>query len=335
MEDKIEKKRLTILKILRSANRPVSSTEITRQLNTWGDDISERTVRFHLLAMDKEGLTAIIGRQGRKITAAGMKELAKARVHEKVGFLAAKIDQMTYLMDFNLKRCTGKVVVNVSFLEKKYLQEAIPLMSRVFKTGYAMGRLLTLFDTGEQVGETQIPAGNVGIGTICSITVNGVLLQHGIPTHSVFGGLLEISDYKPTRFVEMIRYDGTTLDPLEIFIKSGMTDYSNATASGNGLIGASFREVPAVSRDRVLEIASELEKIGLGSFMEIGWPGQALMGIPIPDGQIGAIVIGGLNPVAILEENKIEVFSKALSGLVDYKRLFHYDELEQRARKLM
>jgi hypothetical protein len=146
---------------------------------------------------------------------------------------------------------------------------------------------------------------------------------------------LEIINKKPTRFVEMIRYDGTSLDPLEIFIKSRMTDYTNATENGYGLIGASFREVPAVSRDRVIEIAAQLEKIGLGSFMDIGWPEQSLLGIPIPDGQIGAIVIGGLNPIAILVEQNIDVYSQALSGLVEYQRLFPYEELEQRAKKIL
>ena len=46
--------------------------------------------------------------------------------------------------------------------------------------------------------------------------------------------------------------------------------------------------------------------------------------------RIGAIVIGGLNPVAILEEQGIEVASRALSGLVDYRRLFPYEELAER-----
>ena len=36
--------------------------------------------------------------------------------------------------------------------------------------------------------------------------------------------------------------------------------------------------------------------------MRIGHPGQALLQIPGSQGRAGAIVIGGLNPVAILEE---------------------------------
>ena len=334
MIEKVEKKRLAILRILRDTNNPIASHKITEQLVNMGFDIRERTVRFHLLAMDKDGLTEYIGRQGRKITKKGILELSKARVIEKVGFLNAKIDQMTYSMNFNLLRLDGTVVVNVSLLKVEQIEEAYPLMVSVFKAGYAMGRLITLFNPGEQVGEIYIPDGFVGIGTVCSITLNGVLLAHGIPTNSRFGGVLEIVNKKPTRFVEIINYDGTSLDPLEIFSKSGMTNYIGATTSGNGLIGASFREVPAVSRDKVIELANQLEKVGIGGVFKVGWPGQSLCEIPINEGLVGVIVIGGLNPVAILEEYGFDVNSKALSGLIDYNRLFSYQELENRVKKL-
>jgi repressor of nif and glnA expression len=230
-------------------------------------------------------------------------------------------------MDFDLKNREGTVVINISILERDLLRKTISSISRVFEEGYAMGHLMAILNPGEKIGEMSVPTGMIGIGTVCSITLNGVLLQNGIPTTSRFGGLLELKGKKPTRFVEIIKYDGTSLDPLEIFIRSGMTDYIGATESGDGRIGASFREVPAESRDKVIDLAHKLEKIGLGGFMKIGWPGQPLFEIPVSEGRVGAIVIGGLNPVAILEEKGIKVHSRALAGLIDYRKLFNYKEL--------
>ena len=132
---------------------------------------------------------------------------------------------MTYKMDFDLASKTGTVVLNLSLIERGKLERSVPLMSECSAAGYAMGKLMALLRPGEQVGHGTIPEGSVGIGTVCSITMNGVLVAHGIPTHSRFGGLLELRDGKPTRFAEFINYDGTTLDPLEIFIRSVMTDY--------------------------------------------------------------------------------------------------------------
>jgi repressor of nif and glnA expression len=47
------------------------------------------------------------------------------------------------------------------------------------------------------------------------------------------------------------------------------------------------------------------------------------------------VVIGGLNPVAAVEEKGERVQSRALAGLVDYNRLFPYEEMESRARQLL
>ena len=66
--------------------------------------------------------------------------------------------------------------------------------------------------------------------------------------------------------------------------------------------------------------------------MKIGRVGQVLLEIPVSEGRVGAIVIGGLNPVAILEETGVRVYSRALAGLTDFSRLFHYEELKSRIK---
>lgn len=334
MIEKMEKKRLAILKILKKARRPLGGSKITEQLLAMGYEVSERTVRFYLLGMDQEGLTENFGKKGRLITEQGLTELDTARIFEKVGFLSGKIDQMTYQMSFDLKHRQGTVVFNLSIFDRSRIRPAIPLMCRVFKENYAMGHLMALFNSNEKIGDVTIPEGKIGIGTVCSITFNGILLRCGIPCQSRFGGLLEIQDKKPIRFVEIINYDGTSLDPLEVFIRSGMTDFTGINENGNARIGASFREVPSESRCKVLDIAHQLEKIGLSGLLAVGWPGQTLLEIPVNEGMIGMIVIGGLNPVAILEERGIKVHFKALAGLADYGRFFHYQEIEKHIRDL-
>ncbi len=84
------------------------------------------------------------------------------------------------------------VVVNVSVIPADKLELLDPAHEPVFEAGYAMGRMIALLLAGEQVGQMAVPEGTVGIATVCSITVNGVLVAHGIPTHSRFGGLLEL-----------------------------------------------------------------------------------------------------------------------------------------------
>jgi len=334
MSEKTEKKELAILRLLQKANRPLASTMLLENLQAMGHEVSERTVRHYLLDLDRRGLTGNLGKKGRTITDLGHMELGSARVFDKVGFLAAKIDQLTYRMSFNLQKKSGTVITNISFIPHDLLVRIAPLVCKVYEAGYSMGRMMALFAPGERIDDIVIPENMVGLGTVCSITLNGVLLAHGIPTHSSFGGLLELRDRKPSRFVEIIKYDGSSLDPLEVFIRSGMTDYLGAIESGNGRIGVGFREMPADSRSRVIALIDELENAGLGGFLTVGWPGQPLLEIPVIEGRVGAVVIGGLNPVAVLEETGIRIQSKALAGMVEYETLFPYQEMGKRLRKM-
>lgn len=335
MLKKTTRKKNAILGILKDMEKPLRSSRVAQELLAQGHDISERTVRLYLQDMCDEGLIEKTPKCCHRITERGLLELEATNTIERVGFLSAKIDQMTYRMNFNLTARTGSVVVNTTLADPRQVCSCLPMIHKVFADGYAMGHLITFLGPGERIGQLTVPEGMIGICTVCSITINGVLLQHGIPTNSRFGGVLELRDKKPVRFVEIIMYDGTSIDPLEVFIRSGMTNYLGAIKTGNGRIGVGFREFPAESRDRVEELAEKLAQAGLGGFMSIGRPGQPLLDIPVGEGRAGAIVIGGLNPVSILEETGYRVYSRALSGLIDFGRLFHYDEMEHRLREFV
>lgn len=319
-----------ILNVLKEQALPVSSSAIQNLLKLSGLEFSERTIRLYLKELDETGLTVSYGKKGRKITDSGLAELQASQISMTPGYLSAKIDQMIYRMTFDLPMRSGTVVVNTSLVPPHLLSSCMDRVCQVFAQGYGMGKLMTLFGPGETVGELVVPRDKVGFCTVCSITVNGVLLKHGIAMRSRFGGLLKLQEGKAFRFMEMIHYDGTSIDPLEVFIRSGMTDYHGAIKNGNGLIGASFREVPAESRQRLVHIGERLEEVGLGAIMEVGLPGQPVLDIPVPHGRVGAILVGGLNPIAILEEREHRVFSRALSGLVEYDRLFSYEEFPTR-----
>ena len=80
------------------------------------------------------------------------------------------------------------------------------------------------------------------MATVCSIVVNGVLLKNGIPMDSKFGGILQIRNGRPLRFVELIYYSGSSLDPSEVFIRGKMTSVRSVVDEGEGMILANFRE---------------------------------------------------------------------------------------------
>lgn len=332
--DRKARTRLAILDVLKDASAPLSSQRIATGLAENGLKLSGRSVRLYLQELAEREYIEILGKRGSVITTAGREEIRAAGTYQRVGFLSAKIDQMTYAMTFDLATRSGKVIVNTSLIEAKLLARHQEEVCSVFAKGYAMGQLVGLLAPGEKMGALAVPKGHVGLCTVCAVTVNGVLLKHGVPMRSLFGGLLEMRQEGDFRFVEMIMYDGTSIDPLEVFIRGGLTDYLGAIKTGCGRIGVSFREIPANSVEQVTSLARKLDRIGLGAFLTIGDPGQALCDVPVNEGHAGAIVIGGLNAIAVIEESGHHVESRALSGLLEYHRLFHYSELPERLAEL-
>ena len=327
---KSERKRQAILDQLAAAGEPVRAAALLAALQADDMALSPRTLRHYLKQLQDEGLVVQLGRRGSTLTDRGMTELDAPRVVQRVGFMNSRIDQITFAMGFDLELRAGTVAVNTALVTRPALMSRLKLIEQVFARRYAMGSLVALLEPGETVGDTTVPPDMIGLCTVCSVTLNGVLLKHGVPARSIFSGLLEIENGQPVRFGELINYDGTSLDPLELFIRSGMTDYVGAITHGTGRIGAGFREVPAEAYDLVVGLADRADRIGLGGFLRIGRPGETLFNIPVRPGCCGAVVIGGLNPVAILVETGERVQAFAMSGLMEFHRLFPYTELADR-----
>ena len=258
MDKLSERKIIIILQILQEYNRPIGSSIIALKMQEMGFDLSERTVRYYLQKMDRDGLTQNFAKKGRIITPRGINELESAFVYEKVGFIASKIDSLTYQVDFSLRNPGGTIILNITLFNKQHLYEAFEQIKSVFQAGFGMGKFLMIGRPGSIISNIEIDPDKVAIGTVCSVTINGIFLKKGIYTTSRFGGVLEISKGRPLRFTEIINYDGTCVDPLEIFIKGGMTRIIKVVAAGNGKIGASFREFPSVALNKALKIKNRV-----------------------------------------------------------------------------
>ncbi len=257
----VERKVYSILKVLGSSGEAVGSRVIARQLKDLGVELSEPAVRYHLKLTDERGLTRLIGRRdGRVITELGQAELKKALVNDKVGLIFSRIETLAFRTSFDCDRRTGSVPVNVSFFAKDDFNNALKIMKPVFEAGLGVGDLAAVAAEGEDLDGLTVPPGKVALATVCSVMANAILLKAGVPVDSRFGGILQMRDQSPLRFIELIHYTGTSLDPSEIFIRANMTSVARAAENGNGEILANFREIPAVCRSTAEEVAARLKR---------------------------------------------------------------------------
>ena len=317
----VERKVLTILKILRSSKVPVGARVVARLLKDHGVGLTERAVRYHLKLMDERGLTRLVGRDGRLITDRGTAELESALVKDKVGFAFSKIELLAFRTNFDFVMRSGYVPVNISFFNRNQFKNAVEVMKPVYKSGFCVSELVAIARGGRSLGDVVVPDGKVGLATVCSIVVNGTLLKAGVPIGSRFGGLLQIRGGKPFRFVELIHYAGSSLDPSEVFIKARMTSVTEAARHGEGRILANFREIPAVCRTLTEDVTGKLKAAGIGGVLVIGETSEPVCQTDVELNRIGVILLGGLNPVAAAAESGIEIENRAMSTVMEYNQL--------------
>lgn len=177
------------------------------------------------------------------------------------------------------------------------------------------------------MGELYVPEGKVGFATVCSIVLNGVLLKAGVPMTAKFGGILQVKNGQPLRFVELIHYEGSSLDPSEAFIRAKMTSVGEVATKGEGKILANFREVPAPCGPLLEEVVRRLKAVGIGGVVSIGEVGGAVCEIPVDQNRIGVILMGGLNPVACAQEAGVEADNYAMSTLLEFRELRDFWEV--------
>ena len=317
----VERKIITILRVLSESSDPLGSIIIARELERYGIILSERAVRYHLRITDERGYTQSLGRDGRRITQQGLEELKTALAPEQVGFIIEKLELLAFQNTFDPEKRIGQLPINTSLIDKDKFRRALGVMSDVFKAGICVSELVATASEGEKLGSVVIPSGKIGLATVCSVVINGVLLKSGIPINSRFGGVLEIRDSGPRRFVAIVDYAGTSLDPSEQYIRAKMTNVNEVVKTGKGKILANFREIPAQARAIVDEKITLLKEAGINGVYVLGNTGEPTCQITVGMNRVGMVLLGGMNPVAAAVEAGIEIENVAESGLVDFQQL--------------
>ncbi|OGO40356.1 MAG: hypothetical protein A2147_00900 [Chloroflexi bacterium RBG_16_57_8] len=324
----VDRKILSILKVLESFQEPAGGGTIAQRLKDHGVTLTERAVRYHLRMTDERGLTRLVGnRDGRIITDKGLAEIKDALVKDKVGFAITKIELLAFRTTFDHETRSGDLPLNLSLFAKPDFHKALLAMKPAFDSGLCVSQLVSVAGAGQRIGDLTVPEDRVALGTVCSIVINGALLKAGVPMDSRFAGILQVHNRKPLRFTEIIHYDGCSLDPTEIFIKAGMTSVNEAMYTGSGEILANFREIPAICLPVVERVLLGLRKAGIEGVLVKGTPSEEVCGTAVGPNKIGLVLIGGLNPVAAAQEVGIEAQNHSMSTVAEYRSLMTFAEL--------
>lgn len=314
MPNETDQKMMEILRILADREEVLGAKTIAEELKRKGYNLGERAVRYHMRILDEKGFTERIGYAGRKITTKGLNELKKGLIYDQVDFIFSKFEGMIYQTTLDAVKAQGKVVVNTSsFTDEK----AIDIIKEVFEGGVSVSPLVQINETvNEETSEKEVL-----VKTVCGTTIDGMLLNEGIPVIPQYGGIVNVEDYVPTHFTELIAYQKTSMTPLEAFTAKEMTSVLDVVREGQGMIPANFRIIPSAAKERAQQMFHDLEKIGISGMLKIGEDGESVLGVPVEDNMIGIAVTGGIAPLCAAKEAGFDVNIKLAENLMDYDEL--------------
>lgn len=234
-----------------------------------------------------------------------------------IEFIISKIENLIYQVTFDPANHHGRIIANISIINKDDLQKVLGLFREAFHSGLAVSPYIKIMQSKDKIC----------LATACSITIDGVLLKSGIPVKPKFGGVVEIRDGEPLRFTDILTYESTTIDPLDVLMSQELTSIAQIINTGSGKILANLREVPMVARERIEEVLDSLIGAGFSCVLEVGEPNSDILGVQVGKDRIGIAVIGGTNPMALVQEHGITIKTQEMSTLLDINEMIHIDEI--------
>ncbi|HWR25602.1 MAG TPA: DUF128 domain-containing protein [Methanosarcina sp.] len=319
MDPQIERKLIEIMRVIHESDKPIGARAIADELNNRGYDIGERAVRYHLRILDERGFTRKHGYAGRTLTELGESEMSDALIGDRFGFVISRIEEMAFRTTYKPETNEGVVAVNISYFDKDDLETVIDVLSYTAHAGYMISPRVRIFEEDEEL--ISLPRGKIGIATVCSVTFDGLLLKAGIPVEPSYGGILQMENQKPARFLDLISYSGTSIDPIDIFMRRKTTSVLDVLDKGEGRILANMRQINSSAYDTAKEIIKRAEKIGLGGSFPPGEIDEALLGAPVETGKFGIAIAGGINGICALEETGIKIETNPISTVLEYKTM--------------
>jgi len=308
-----ERKYIEILRILKEHREPVGAKRLSELMAERGFILSDRAVQYYLSYLDTMGFTEKVGNQGRILTAAGFQETDNALVDDRIGFVISKLERLAYRSTFDPATGTGDVAYNLSIVPEESLDRILAAFDEVMNAGCGFFSSYRIIDH-----DPRVPNGSSGIITICSISMDGVFQRNGIPVKMAYGGRLEIEGGRPRRFVDLIGYRGTTIDPLELFISSGLTSINRYCRTRSGIALANVREVPSSALTQVEDTIRQMKQCGFIFPVSMG---NKVFNLPHNPYRLSIVAFSGLNYIGNAAEQGFDIRTEIGAGNIPFTKV--------------
>ena len=238
-----------------------------------------------------------------------LKEISKNK-ESNIQFILSKSWNLIQQVNLDIENQNGNIIANISYVNKDDLDEAMKVMEESYEKN------MKYLNPHYQIISHPEDDKKVGIATICSLSIDGLLIKNGIKSTPKYGGLLELTE--PPLFIDLISYTGSTIDPHKIFIAKDMTAIT--TEMGPKRVLASIKEIPYVSRDHSVYFLDKLSTLGFPIY-KIGKPRELTYNAKAENYNFGVVTGSGLNTIAAIKEKGINIEVKADTKLLPFENM--------------
>jgi len=221
----------------------------------------------------------------------------------------------------------GHVVGALTIFPTEELSTVLLYAVKSCRAGLCISDRMALLKSGDKFGTKVIPPDKTGIVTVATTGIDGFLLSNGVLFRPTFGGIVEVIDWHPYRFVDIVDFGRGTRAPVDILISSGSTHLLGIIEKGNGLLLADIREIIGAAREHVLRLLRDIETYGLGGVLMVGQIGQPVMGVPVQQHTFGVAMIAGINPTVAAFEAGVSAEYSLNQGMIDFASLRSVEQL--------
>ena len=317
--------RLEILRQLVEFARPVGADSLLERMASRGIRMTVDGLRYHLRILDEQGHTMRVGRQGRLITEIGRRELSRSLVDTRIRQGLARAESAAQQVTLNPSTGRGLVACSVATCPRESIADVAEGVRAAFSGGVCtFNRLALLTNPAAQAGE-DAANDHANIAILSTATIDGLLLSQGLVFRPTFGGIVEYGNHRPYRFVDVVDYGLSSLDPVEILMKSARLQVRSTLDHGRGFVLADVREMIGSVRERVVQTLDGIQRLGLNGVIAIGEVGQPILGIPVRRHMFGVAIAVGANCLFPLFEAGVEVQISVNELLVEFSQLTSSD----------
>jgi|AntDeeMetagen285_2_1112576.scaffolds.fasta_scaffold00111_6 hypothetical protein len=271
--------------LLRLVDRhgPIGSIQLVELMQLRGYDIKDRTIRLKLAELAELGLTEKVPGKGRRLTQDGREELEQGDVRGRLEQVRAEIATLTSRVSYDPMEDAGVLVASGAFVDEADVDAVVSLLEQL--ESLPLGPVpVSLEESSEaEPGDYRLLAPS-------SITLDGVLLSHGVNANLVTAGVLEYEattdgdadspdgsaagdesalesfDYatvpdtesrggRIVRYVDVINGEGSSIDVISLLIQAGRSDVRQLLEEGErGLLIGDDREFPINRYDEARDL---------------------------------------------------------------------------------